>query len=82
MTIKTTMNVGLLKRFLDNYFDDIKIAVRVPGGGVFEIVGATMKSAGAETPLVFELLTEKDLDTKKIVAIRIGEDHQPDYYQP
>jgi len=80
MTTKT-MDVGLLKKFLDNFFDNIQVAVKVPGGQVYAITSAQMKSVGAETPLVFELLTEKDLDARQIQPVLIG-NGQRDNFQP
>ena len=82
MTTPQTVNVGLLERMLSLYFDEIDVAVRVPGGKVYAVTGATLKNTGAEHRLIFELLTEKDLDTRKVVAQELLDPVSRDFFQP
>ncbi len=75
------MSVGMLKKFLNMYFDDINVAVKVPGGQVIQVTGAMMKSVGAHKPLVLELLTEKNLDCQRVEARQL-DDTRRDFFQP
>lgn len=72
MTTKI-MTTGVLGKFCDLYMENIPVVAVMPDGQRYAITSAMMRSVGSDTPLVFELLTEKDFDMKKIEPIKIDE---------
>lgn len=63
------MTVGLLKRFLSIYHDDLPVTAQVPGGEVLAIRYASTLVMNPGNVLVFALNTTKDINGRKTEAV-------------